>query len=109
MRTLWKSSLALSLGILVTGARAEEVVWRQASPIPPTGAASAPTAPSQGPLAELQRPIARAPAPRSAQAPVAALGRPVAIAGPATTADRDIQPVTFSQPSSTGPIFRGAI
>jgi hypothetical protein len=28
MRTLWKISLALSLGILVTAARGEEVVWR---------------------------------------------------------------------------------
>src|SRR3954466_11595112 len=107
MRALWMSSLALSLGFLVTSARGEEVVWRQASPLPPTGAASAP-APSTAPVAELQRPIARAAAPAATAAPVAALGRPVASAGPSPAADQPTQPVAFSQTAGrAGPISGG--
>ncbi len=106
MRTLWKTSLALSLGVLVTGARGEEVVWRQAAPSTAAAAPGAPPA-ARASAAQLQRPIAQAAPAPAPIAPAAVLGKPIAIAGAGRAADANIQPVTFSQADGGGPLVRG--
>lgn len=92
MRKLWIRSLALSLGLVVTGARGQDAAWR----------------PPQGPPVSLGKPIAiatstpAAPAP-AGSAPAVTLGRPVAIARPATV-DSKVQQVSFTPGGARDPL-----
>jgi hypothetical protein len=101
MRTLCKSSLALLLGLLVTGVYGQEGPWQPASGTPAAGPA---------PAVRLDRPIARtppSPAPTStapAAGLAAVLGRPIAIAV-STPGPNAIRPASFSPT----PVFRGQV
>ncbi len=78
MRGVWAGSLGLSLGMLVGGSAAQEVLWRPAVP-------------------------ANTVAPVSARGPAAVLGRPVPLtAGPGPATDRSVTPVAFSSLSLIG-------
>src|SRR5438067_1416034 len=106
MKRLWKSSLALSLGFLVTGARAGENAW-QPVVYRPAGA-------SQQAAATPGQPIAAAGSPSEPAAtlgrPVVSLDRPVPLANGAAPAPADpqVRPTSFRAPGEdTGPVFRG--
>lgn len=100
MRKLWVRSLALSLGLLATSARGQDVGGQ---PPPPVGL-------GRPVVIAASRPAAAPAATPAAPATVAAvsIGRPVAIA-PAARVDPNLQPVSFSAPRDPlAPIVRGA-
>lgn len=104
MKWLWRYGLALSLGLLVTAARAEPTVWR---PI-----ASAGATPSQ-PAAQIQKPIAQTGGQARQPAPVVSLGKPVPIASSGLSHQAlpdEVQPVSLRTPvvrgSSPEPIYQ---
>lgn len=100
MRKLWLRSLALSLGLLATGARAQEVNSLRA-PAPPDGAATPAFAPGKPIAIATSRPAAPA-------APAAVIGRPIAVAD-TPRLDALVQPVTFSaQRDPRAPVVRAA-
>ena len=95
----WKRSLALSLGLLVSGVRAEENAWR----VPPGQARE--SARSSGPAVTLGSPIVvRSEGPSGSGDNLAAsLGKPVPIGGPAgggntqsARIDGQVRPISFS-------------
>ncbi len=106
MRKWWIRSLALSLGLVATGARAEEGVWR--APQRPAAQHNSP------PPAALAKPVAIAtskPAPQTTPAapaaPAVTLGRPQAIA---RTPGRDegVRPASFTPTRDPlTPVVRG--
>jgi hypothetical protein len=96
---MWTKSLALSLGLLAGGARAEETVWRSQ--------AVAPAAATE-PAAVLGKPIAIATSVRQAleNAPAASIGRPVPLAT-SLSKQMTIQPVAYSSSNPLAPVVRG--
>ena len=111
MRSLWITSLAVSLGLLVTAARAQEGPWRAVGTAPPSAAPAGNVAASSPAAAALGKPIARSqPAPpcRTDAVPAAQLGKPVPIAR-TRVVDASVRPVNFSSPpDSPGRVVRGA-
>lgn len=107
MRKMWIRSLALSLGLVVTGARAQEGVWR-APKTSPAGSTPPPPATLAKPVAiASSRPAAPQAAPA---APAATLGRPQAIARtPTPIRDGSVQPASFSPTRDPlAPVVRGS-
>lgn len=86
MRMLWRTFLALALGMLVSGAYAQQVAWKASS--------AQPAAPLGAPIAT-SRPSPASPPP--AAAPAAVIGRPIAVASSRPDA-----------PSATAPVVRGS-
>jgi hypothetical protein len=112
MRSPWTKSLALSLGLLVTGARGQETVWRSqpARPAASPPAASTPSATLGRPvvIASSSRKEAPPCAPLDAQPPAASIGRPTPVARSAAGAGANIQRVGFSTPvDPLAPVVRG--
>lgn len=101
MRRHWLSSLGLSLGLLASSVRGEEIQWRPAGPRP--AGVPAYTAPVAGPAASLGRPIA------TLGRPVAANASPAPESAPAV--DEAVTQAAYSSESATqpppAPIARG--
>lgn len=100
MRKLWLRSLALSLGLVATGAQAQEVAWKS----------SAPSQPGKPIAVATSRP-AQPEAPASvavSSAPVATLGRPQVIAR-SSIRDENVQPASFApKRDPLAPVIRGS-